>query len=202
MDITREHLEFWRRIQVELSNSSVDIAVFFPIYTLIPHASYPTQFQQASEALSYVVKDLGRNPQDIILAGDSAGGNLCIAIISHLSHPSRDIPRVEIETCLRGMILISPWVSFDTSWPSMTYNLGKDIDAIETLRDWAHSYLNGRAGDNNSEPVLAPVDWWKGAQVDRTLVVAGSDEVFIDSIRAWTENFKVSIAVPLSIKSS
>lgn len=170
----------------------MDIAVFFPIYTLTPHATYPTQFQQAVEALAYVIEDLGREPQDVVLTGDSAGANLCVAILSHLSHPSPDVPRLETKSKLRGMVLLSPWLSFDTSWPSMTYNAWKDIDTVKPLEVWATAYLNNRVSDNYSEAVLAPAEWWRGSQVERALVVAGSDEVFIDSIKAWTETFQVS----------
>ena len=75
----------------------------------------------------------------------------------------------------------------------MASNAKKDIDQKEALESWAKQYLNGKASDNYAEAVLAPIEWWRGSQVERVLVLAGSDEVFIDSIEAWVENFRVSI---------
>lgn len=171
----------------------MEFSVLFPAYTLTPHAAYPTQFQQAIDALSYVLHDLERDAQDVIITGDSAGANICVAILSHLLHPSPDVTRLQVKGKLRGVVLISPWLSFDTSWPSMTHNAEKDIDKKEALESWAKQYLNGKASDNYAEAILAPIEWWRGSQAERVLVVAGSDEVFIDSIKAWVENFRVSI---------
>lgn len=192
MDITPEHLHFWHKIQAELASSGIEISIFFPVYTLVPHKIYPTQFAQAVETLRYLIKDEGRKPGDITISGDSAGANLCAAIISHLSHPSTDVPKLELDGKLGGMIQLSPWLSFDTSWPSMKYNAGKDIDSAHTLKEWANTYLNGRPADNYSEPVLAPSSWWQDAQVEKTLVVVGEDEMFIDGVKAWAKSFEVS----------
>lgn len=191
MDGTAQHLKFWTDIQGELSNIGINTAWFHPTYTLTPHASYPTQLSQAVEALRYVLEDLGRQPQEVILAGDSAGGNLCVAILSHLMHPSDNVPKLEVQTSLRGMILMSPWISFKTTWPSMTRNLDKDIDSLDALHEWSSDYLSGRASDNYVEPILAPRDWWTTAPVNRTLVVAGENEVFLDPITVWVDTFTV-----------
>ncbi|KAL6870124.1 hypothetical protein ACO1O0_001459 [Amphichorda felina] len=74
----------------------------------------------------------------------------------------------------------------------MTHNAKKDIDKKEALESWAKQYLNGKASDNYAEAILAPIEWWRGSQAERVLVVAGSDEVFIDSIKAWVENFRAA----------
>lgn len=191
MDITPEHLRFWHKIQVELAEFGVEMSIFFPVYTLVPHKTYPTQFNQAVGALRYLTKDEGRKPGDITISGDSAGANLGAAIVSHLSHPSDEIPSLDLREKLGGMIQLSPWLSFDTSWPSMKFNASRDIDSTHTLKHWASQYLNGRVPDSYSEPVLAPSEWWKDAQVERTLVVAGEDEMFIDGAKAWMKSFKV-----------
>lgn len=191
MDGTAQHLKFWTDIQQELSNIGISTAWFYPTYTLTPHASYPTQLIQAVEALRYVLEDLGRQPQEIILAGDSAGGNLCVAVLSHLMHSSDSVLKLEVQTPLRGMILMSPWTSFKTTWPSMTRNLDKDIDSLDALHEWSSDYLNGRTSDNYVEPILAPREWWTAAPVSKTLVVAGENEVFLDPITVWVDTFTV-----------
>lgn len=178
----------------ELSKSGVEIAVFFPVYSLAPYSRYPTQFQQAVEAVKYVTHDLGRDPKDIILSGDSAGANLCLAIISHLLHPSKDVPKLDIGKPFGGMILFSPWISFDTNtWPSMKYNYWRDVESHEVLNAMADNYVGGQKSDFYIEAADAPADWWANAPVDRTLVVAGGDEILLDSMIAWADKFKVII---------
>lgn len=159
----------------------------------MPNASYPTQFSQAVEALRYVLEDLRRAPREIMLASDSAGGNLCLAILSHLMHPSKDVPRLEASSPLRGMILMPSWICCKASWPSMTQNLYKDINSLDALHEWSLDYLNGRASDNYFEPIRAAREWWINAPVERTLVVAGEDKVFLNPITLWVETYKVSL---------
>ena len=191
MDGTVQHLKFWFEIQEELSSYGIMAASFHATYTLTPHASYPTQFNEAIEALRYVLEDLGRKPGEVLLVGDSAGGNLCLAVLSNLSHPSRHVASPWMRHSLKGMILMSPWLSFDSKWPSMMYNLEKDIDSLEVLQDWSQKYLNGKPSDNYTEAILASSEWWVNAKVGHTLVVAGGDEVLIDPIALWASYFKV-----------
>ncbi|KAI1638667.1 alpha/beta hydrolase fold protein [Biscogniauxia mediterranea] len=190
MDSTKTYLDFWPGIQGELSSHGVDTAWFYPTYTLTPHATYPTQFIQAVESLRYVLEDVGRKPEEVILVGDSAGGGLCLAILSHLAHPSEDVKPLQIEKPLKGMVLVAPWVSFDTSGPSMTENIHRDILAPEALQKWADDYLNGRPSDSYAEPMLAPSEWWANAKVEQALVVSGSDDILSGSINGWVDKFK------------
>lgn len=200
MDAIPSHLEFCAGVRHELHQQhNITTAWLWPNYSLLPNA-YPTQFAQAVEAVRHVIEDHGRSPRDVIIAGDSAGGNLCLAILSHLSHPSNDVPTLTIEEPIRGMVLMSPWVSFSTAWPSMTSNYAKDIDEPQVIAAWAEQYLDGRASSPYAESILAEADWWKNAKVEQTLVVAGADEVFIDSITVWAEKFKVSCSFALWVE--
>lgn len=191
MDATAQHLKFWLELQDSLMHKSNSTTWFYPTYPLTPHASYPDQISHAIDALKYVLNDLGRKPEEVILISDSAGGSLCIAILSHLMRPSSNLPGLTTQNPLRAMVLMSPWVSFDTSWGSMKSNYGKDIESREILTKWSQDYLGHKVSNNFSEAILAPWEWWKYAPVERTLVVAGADEVPIDHISIWVDKFKV-----------
>ena len=191
MDATEAYLNFWPSVAQGLSKEDISTGWLHVTYTLTPHATYPTQFCEAVESLRYVIKDLGRSPREVILVGDSAGANLCLAILSHLSHPSPDAPELDITEPLKAVVLLSPWLSFRLVWPSMTYNAHKDIDAIEVTASWSQAYLNGRPSNYYIEAVEAPEPWWEGARVEQTVVLAGGDEVLLDPIKAWVENFSV-----------
>lgn len=191
MDATEPYLTFWSSIAETLSQQGISAAEFNVTYTLMPHATYPTQLCEALEALRYVIEDLGRSPEDIILLGDSAGANLCLAILSHLSHPGQEVPKLQIAKPLKALVCLSPWVSFRHEWPSMDYNKFKDIDEGEVTERWSREYLNGRPTNNYVEAVNAPESWWQDAQVEQTLVLAGGDEVLLDPIKAWVTSFRV-----------
>lgn len=192
MDATEPYLDFWQSVSQGLADEDITTSWLHVTYTLTPHATYPTQFCEAIEALRYVIQDLGRSPREVILVGDSAGANLCLALLSHLSHPSPDAPRLDITEPLKAAVLLSPWLSFRHDWPSMTYNACKDIDAMEVTASWSQGYLKGRSSNNYVEAVEAPELWWKDARVKQTLVLAGGDEVLLDPIEAWVKKFTVS----------
>jgi acetyl esterase/lipase len=191
MDATEQHLEFWSRSHKDLADAGIETAWFHSTYTLTPHGVYPVQFREAVETLRYVLDDLGRSPGEVLISGDSAGGSLCLAILSHMRHPSEDVPELDVREPLKGAILLSPWVSFSPDWPSMVHNGHKDIDAQEVTARWSQLYLNEKASNNYIEAVDAPEEWWDGIHVGQTLVLAGADEVLIDPIKAWTTKFQV-----------
>ncbi|KAL2813775.1 Alpha/Beta hydrolase protein [Aspergillus cavernicola] len=192
MDATEPYFDLWPSVAKALLQNGITTAWLNVTYTLTPTATYPTQFHEAVEALRYVIEDLGRSPRDVILVGDSAGANLCLALLSHLSHPSRDAPRLQITGPLKAVVLMSPWVSFRHDWPSMKYNEYKDIDAREVTERWSQEYLNGRSTNYYIEAVDAPGSWWEDARVEQTLVLAGGDEVLLDAIKTWMMSFSKS----------
>lgn len=120
MDATEPYVDFWQGVAQALTNEGIPTSWLHVTYTLTPHATYPTQFREAVEALRYITQDLGRSPREVILVGDSAGANLCLALLSHLSHPSLDAPQLAITDTLKPVVLLSPWLSFRHDWPSMT----------------------------------------------------------------------------------
>ncbi|CAH0046515.1 unnamed protein product [Clonostachys solani] len=176
LDITPNHFGVWFRIIQEMAQQGVDIAVFFPVYTLTTQASYPTQFTEGVSALNHIVDKLGRDPSEIILSGDSAGGNMCLAIMSHMMHPCPEITEKAVKT----------------NWASMKKNVYRGTDNTGTMAKMARSYMNGRDTDNYIEPALAPIDWWTKCPVKETFAVAGEDEVLIDPIKVWAERFQAA----------
>jgi acetyl esterase/lipase len=191
MDATEPYLYFWSKIQKSLADAGIETAWYHSTYTLTPHGAYPVQVGEAVETLRYILEEVGRAPGEILIAGDSAGGSLCLAILSHLKHPSMNIPELVINEPIKGAILLSPWVSFSHQWPSVKLNEHKDIDAQEVTSRWSQLYLNGKPSNNYIEAVNAPEEWWSGIQVEQTLVLAGADEVLLDPIKAWFSKFEV-----------
>ncbi len=126
-----------------------------------------------------------------MLAGDSAGGNLTLAVLSHISQPHPQVPKLEFEGNFRAAILISPWLKFDFSADSFIRNQNKDVCAV--VDKWSEAFLGEAKTDPYNQPFTAPADWWRGLRVEEVLIVAGSDEIYIDDIKTFAESFEVCI---------
>ncbi|KAK0116478.1 hypothetical protein ONS95_013492 [Cadophora gregata] len=132
----------------------------------------------------------GKSASCLFLAyGDSAGANLALSLLSHINHPhpSPTIPRVDLPAPFLGLVLISPWVSFDTSAPSFQENEFKDCVSQPGGKKWSGAFLEclwpheGKK-DFYNEALRAPEEWWRGLGVDEVFVVCGSEEVLRDGI--------------------
>ena len=163
------------------------VAVLMLSYTLAPHEVYPYQLRQAVELVRYVFTELKRRPQDISFAGDSAGGNLAIGVISHILHPHPQIPPLELPQGerLAAAILLCPWASFGTDWSSMNYNAQSDYLSAYAGNMWSSSFLGGQRSDGYAEPLVAEPEWWKGLDgvVEEVMILGGGGEVILDSIK-------------------
>lgn len=188
-----EHLNFWGNIVGSLNaDSPQSVAILFLAYTLVPYATYPTQIREAVEILEHLIQDMSRSPSTISLGGDSAGANMCVAILSHLLHPCPELPSLSVKEPLNSLVLIGPWVSFRLDFESGEYNAARDIISISDGRKWSTAYLNGASSTPYAEALSADQGWWKGAEtrVEHVLCVAGSDELLIDAIKIWVERYK------------
>jgi acetyl esterase/lipase len=128
----------------------------------------------------------------IIIAGDSAGGNLTAAILLHSAQPHPEVTPLDFGgDSLAGAFLISPWITFDTTAQSMTRNLCTDYICLKSLSRASASFTNG-VEDNYSLPLKAAAESWKGIKVKALGIVAGGYEVMLDDIVNFAEKVKVS----------
>ena len=198
-----QHLRFLTHIREQLP----DVAVLVPAYSLVP-VTYPQQLKEGVEALRYVLDTLKVPPRKICLAGDSAGGNLALGVLSHVLHPHREIEPLRwieegmeyVETPkLDSLLLMSPWCSFDMKArvdPMYGTNKEKDLVDDRIGRKWSSAFLGGREGDAYSEPLSSRNEkgWWDGLPnlVDQVWMSAGEEEVLLGSIQQMKEVLMVS----------
>lgn len=187
-------VEFMFQVIDSLTAQGKNVACLFLSYDLAPSAIYPRQLQQGAALLQHVLTDLKFPPGNIILTGDSAGGNLITALLSHISHPhpstTVNIAPIQLSAPLRGAVLISPWVEFDTSKPSFELNKSKDCLTVAALNQWSSAFLgvpypHTGALDYYNNAITAPESWWKDLQVEDVLIVAAADEVLLDGVVAF-----------------
>lgn len=166
-------------------------------YDLAPEAPYPAQLRQAVEFLRYLIETEHRNPSDLVLGGDSAGGNLVLGLLSHIAHKHPDIEALTLPSKIHATLLISPWSSLtNTHTPAFITNAERDMLDVRALDRWSAAFLGSDspfAGDFYNEPVLAAPDWWEPVAdiVEEVLIWAGDNEILKDGIEAFATKFTI-----------
>jgi len=137
-------------------------------YRLAPEHKHPTMFNDAQIALNWVNQTY---KEDIVLAGDSAGANLCAAL-AHQSRSNR--------SNILGQVLIYAVLGQDTSLPSYQEHAqapmltSKDIKTFQNLR------CDGALPEN--DPSFAPLSDTDFSDLPPTvLITADCDPVRDDS---------------------
>ncbi|CAI6337847.1 unnamed protein product [Periconia digitata] len=193
------HLIATLQLRTSTPETQTTVAALVLAYDLAPESPYPTQLKQAASTLSYLLHPTHRRPSTIFLSGDSAGGNLALALLSHILHPHPAVPAVEVVEPLAGVVLYSPMATFSREWDSVRRNESVDMIPASRIRWWGgvlHGLydpsLSGDGdgteaffrGDAYTEPCLNSAGWWVGLDrvVGGVLVMCGADEVYLDPI--------------------
>ena len=91
--------------------------VFSAEYRLAPEHRCPAAIEDAIAAYDWLVGS-GRDPKSIVLAGDSAGGGLCLTTMMALRDRGALMPA--------GAVLYSPWTDLATTGASIDANAESD----------------------------------------------------------------------------
>ena len=122
-----------------------------------------------------------------------AGANLVLGIISHISHPHPQIPPLHLSAPFKGILLLTPWVSFESSVSSSGERCkNRDIVNPEIASKWSSAFLGERKRDAYNEPLTAKAAWWEGLKAEEILLVASEDECLTDDVAKMGEILKVS----------
>lgn len=124
--------------------TSMDVLAFD--YRLAPEHPYPAACEDAMKAWDYLML-LGYGARDVIVAGDSAGGNLALSLVLKLKEEKRLLPR--------GLVLLSPWTDLTASGKTHTTRALVDpvLDA-DYLRKMTENYAAGR---ELTDPLISPL---------------------------------------------
>jgi acetyl esterase/lipase len=162
-------------------------------YALAPEHPYPAQLVQCVAALRYLVEEVNLRPMDLVLAGDSAGGQLVGALLAHLVQPSPYAPSLRVDGKFRAVIMLSPFVRLPTDTGSYESNHGRDylnrpqVDGFNLAwkgrekEVWAN--LCGAEGSSDVWSRVFARD--SQGRVQKVMVTVGTAEVFLDCCRAF-----------------
>ena len=90
-------------------------------YRLAPENPYPAALEDALTIWNYLMH-IGYGSREVVLVGDSAGGNLALELALKLKSQNRMLPK--------GIVLMSPWT--DMTMTGDSYKTCKDADPILT----------------------------------------------------------------------
>ncbi|KAG6000443.1 hypothetical protein E4U21_005467 [Claviceps maximensis] len=179
-----------------------DLAVLVPTYSLAPGAAYPTQLRQSVQALRYVLQQTGRAPSQVLLGGDSAGGNLVMGVLSHLAHTHPSIPPLKLEThvtstchseTLAGVIAIAPWTLIGEDHSVRDVYSGGDLITPGVDGPWSTAFLGGAPRDHFNSVSVAPRSWLEAFPVNNVLICGGGSEIMLPAIEDLAEKLQTAL---------
>ena len=156
-------------------------------YRLAPEHPFPAGLQDAAAAYEWLLTR-GTVPARLVVAGDSAGGNLTLALLVHLRDRGRPLPAAAV--CL------SPNPDLTFSGESWVFNAKKDVMIQERKERQAVAiYLQGA---DPREPLASPsIADLRG--LPPLLLQVGSYEVLRSDVERFAEKARQA-GVPVSLE--
>ena len=160
-------------------------------YRLAPESPYPAAVDDAERAYRWLVDQNDVAPGSIVLAGDSAGGGLCLSLLTRLSGRAQPMPA--------AAVLLSPWADLRRS--SSAFAADPDFDPMLTTGDFVHgaeAYLGDTPDDDpGPSPRLADL-----SGLPPLLVLVGQRELlFQDVLDLGGAAAQAGVDVQILIKS-
>ena len=153
-----------------------------PDYRVAPEHLYPAQAEDALANWDYLM-NLGYRPQNIVIGGDSAGGNMTLTLMLRLRDMGKELPR--------GFFCMSPWGDASCSGRSYYDNYRVDImfgadhdptpESISlVLESDIFCYCRGQ---DRTDPYVSPVYGDYHDFPSTALIVVGGNETLLDDSR-------------------
>lgn len=157
-------------------------------YHLAPEHPYPAAFNDCLTAYQWLL-DNGVAAKNIVVAGDSAGGNLALGMLQKLKAQERPQPACAV--------LLSPFLDFTLTGDSALKNAGHDpIFTLNFAVGIREFYAPGHAF---SAPEISPL-FGDFSGLPPLLFQVGSTEILLDdSVRAAKRAHDASVTVELEI---
>lgn len=168
------------------TSTSMDVLCFD--YRLAPEHPYPAATEDAMKIWNDLML-LGYGARDIIVAGDSAGGNLALSLVLKLKQEGRLLPR--------GVILMSPWTDLTASGKSHVTRA--EIDPVlnaDYLKEMTSNYAEG---EDLKNPLISPL-FGDFTGFPPTYIQVGDNEMLLnDATMLHKRMVKANVSVKMDI---
>ena len=157
-------------------------------YRLAPEHKFPAALDDCHAAYEGLLAD-GYKAENIVVAGDSAGGNLALSLLLTIKATGKPQPA--------GAVLLSPWA--DLTHSGATMKSKGDVDnslSHKGLQSGADQYLGGASA---SDPLASPL-FGDYSGVAPMLIEVGSEEILLaDSTRLAAVAGEAKVDVTLHV---
>lgn len=168
------------------ASTSMDVLCFD--YRLAPEHPYPAAMQDAMKAWNYLMI-LGYGARDVIIAGDSAGGNMALSLVLKLKEENRLLPR--------GLVLMSPWSDLTSS--GKTHQSRAEVDPVldaAYLEQMIHNYVEGQ---DLNDPMISPL-FGDFTGFPPTYIQVGDNEILLaDSTMLHKKMIQENVSAKLDV---
>lgn len=165
-------------------STSMDVLCFD--YRLAPENPYPAATEDAMKVWNYLML-LGYGARDVIVTGDSAGGNLALSLILKLKQEERLLPR--------GILLMSPWTDLTSSGKS--FEMKADVDPVldsAYIQRMIEAYADGL---DLKDPFISPL-YGDFEGFPPTYIQVGENEILLsDSVRLHQAFVDANVSVKM-----
>jgi monoterpene epsilon-lactone hydrolase len=163
--------------------------VLFPEYRLAPEHPFPAAIDDVLAAWRWLRTDQHVSARSLVVAGDSAGGGLTVALLVATRDAGDALPA--------AAVLMSPTVDLTSSGTSMTDRVDQDpISTPALLRQLASDYL---AGADPETPLASPLFASLSGLPPVLIQVGTADLLLSDSERLAQAATEAGVEVRLEI---
>lgn len=168
------------------ASTSMDVLCFD--YRLAPEHPYPAATEDAMQVWNYLML-LGYGARDVIVTGDSAGGNLALSLLLKLKEEERLLPR--------GLVLLSPWTDLTSSGESFVEKA--ELDPVLN-RDYIDRMVEAYAvGRGREDPFISPL-FGDFTGFPPTYIQVGENEILLsDAERLYQRLLRSGVSARLEI---
>ncbi len=157
-------------------------------YRLAPEHPAPAALEDALKVWDYIMLQ-GYGARDVIVTGDSAGGNLALTLVMKLKEQGRLLPR--------GLVLMSPWTDLTCSGDSFREKEG--LDPVLNEAYISHMIEAYAPGKDLKDPYISPL-FGDFEGFPPTYIQVGSNEILLsDSIRLKERMMTAGVNVKLDV---
>lgn len=158
---------------------------------------FPAALQDAISAYSYLLNEKGVPASKIVLCGDSAGGNLCLALLRYVSEQGQNETGISLPWPV-GAMLWSPWLNL-TKANDPKYTSSKTDYISHEFAGWGVSTLVGPSGLSVDNPYISPARHPFACKT-ALWMMAGGLEVLYDDIVEFKEGMEGKAEVVLYVE--
>ena len=169
------------RVLAEKMAQLARVRALLPAYRLAPEHRFPAAVDDAMAVYRWLIQEYGADPARVVVAGDSAGGGLTIALAVSARDAGLPLPA--------ALACISPWTDLAGTGESMRTKAGKDpCFSPEDLHLQAREYL----GDADPMHPLASPLYADLRGLPPVMVQVGEDELLLDDARRLVERARAA----------